>query len=106
MQILTTKQKYGIDAHFHDFSQKQFEQYQKETIKASRDAYFAFSESNGVSAVAVVRGETVRAAIRFEILTGLTLDEVNSLKPYVVEWIADEVRKHVTLVTTAPADPN
>lgn len=104
--ILTTKQKYGLDVHMHDFSQKQFEQYQKETIKASRDAYFAFSDSNGVTASAFVRGETVRTAIRLEIISVLTIEEVDNLKPYIVTWIADELRKHVTDVTTEPADPN
>lgn len=106
MQILSTQEKHGVKVNFHDFSQRQFETYQKETIKASRDAYFSFSESNGVTASAFVRGETVRAAIQCEIISGLSAAEVNDLKPYVVTWIADELRKHVTAVTTAPTDPN
>ncbi len=106
MQILATKEKYGIKINLHDFSQKSFETFQKKTIEASSVAFVAFSEREGVTAVAVVRGETVRVAITTGILSGLSVEDVNELKPYVVAWIADEVRAHVTAVTTAPPDPN
>lgn len=105
---LSSKTKYSVTITLHDFSQIQFEQYQESTIKAARDAFFPFAgaEGLGVTASAKVRGETVRAALRTQLLSGLTLDEVDGLKPYVVDWIADEIRAHVTQVTKAPPDPN
>lgn len=106
MQILYTKDKFGITFHLHDFSQKVFETYQKAVILASKESFVSFSDKEGVSATASVRGETVRVAIKTGILSGLSVDDVNGLKPYVVSWIADEVRAHVTAVTTAPPDPN
>jgi hypothetical protein len=106
--VLDTKSKYGVTVAFHDFGQAQFEQYQEAAVRAARDAFYLFSGSDGagVTATAKVRGETVRAALRTGILSGLTLEEVGGLKPYVVEWIADLLRAHVTHVTTAPPDPN
>ncbi len=102
------KSKYGVSIELFDFSQKMFELYQMAVIKASRDAYVSFSDSNGagVSAQAVVRGETVRKAIQFEIIKGIEIKDVDTLKPYVVTWLADEIQAHVKKVTTAPPDPN
>lgn len=107
MPILDTKSKYDVTINLHDFGQDTFEAYQISTLKVSREAFFQFSaDGTGVTATARVRGETVRTAIRLKIVSGITLEEVKSLKSYVVEWIADEIRQHVTRVTTAPADPN
>lgn len=99
-------EKYGVAAELKDFGQKTFEVFQRETLKASAEAYFAWSPTSGVTAQAYVRGCTVREAIRLEILVGVDMAKVDDMKPYVVEWLADEIRKHVKEVTTAPADPN
>lgn len=100
--------KFGITICLRDFSQKTFEQYQLAVIKASRAAFVQFSETtnDGVSATAYVRGETVREAIRHEIVSGLEIKEVDDLKPYVVSWLANVIQVHVKNVTTAPPDPN
>lgn len=107
MQILSSQEKHGIKINLHDFNQGAFVKYQKATIEASKDAYVVFNNSGvGVSATAEVRGESVKAAINLEILTGIKPEEVDELKSYVVNWIADELAKHVKAVTTEPADPN
>jgi len=100
--------KYDLSVILNDFSQKQFEAFQMGAIVASRDSFVAFNSSthDGVSATAMVRGQTVRKAIETGILTGITVEQVDGLKPYVVAWLADEVQKHVKFVTTAPVDPN
>lgn len=107
MQIIFSLEKYGIKLNLHDFSQGMFVQYQKATIQASKDAYVAFNTSGvGVTATAEVRGESVKAAINIGILSGIDVKDVDELKSYVVNWIADELSKHVKTVTTEPADPN
>jgi len=107
MQILSSQEKHGVKINLHDFTQGMFVQYQKATIQASKDAYVAFNNSGvGVTATAEVRGESVKAAINIGILSGIELKEVDGLKSYVVNWIADELSKHVKTVTTEPADPN
>lgn len=107
MPVIDTKEKYGVAIHLHDFGQAVFEQYQTETIKASRDAFFQFSqEGAGVTATAAVRGKTVRTAIRLKIVTGITAEDVDSMKPYIVEWLADMIKAHVVSIVSAPADPN
>ncbi len=109
MEIIKTEAKYEVDVNFHDFGQKTFEQYQIEVIKASRAAYFSFGEANGgngVSASASVRGETVRKALKYKIISGIDIKDIDDMKPYVIEWLANEIQSHVKHVTTAPADPN
>jgi acetate kinase len=106
MDVLETKSKYGLTINLHDFSQAQFEEYQPQVIKAAKLAYTEFDGGTGVSASSVTRGETVRAAVKAGFLTGVTVEEIGELKPYVVEWLADQVRDHVKKVTTAPTDPN
>lgn len=107
MQILSTKEKYGLKVNLHDFSQVIFERFQEATVKATRDAFYKFNDTDrGVTATAVQRGEMVRAAIKFEVISGLTAEQVNDLKPYVVTWLANEIQNHVIAITTAPADPN
>ncbi len=106
MPILDTKTKYDVTLNLHDFGQSVFEDYQLTTVKAARDAFFQFgADGAGVSAQSHVRGVTVRTAIRLKIVSGVTLKEVNDLKPYVVDWMADEIKKHVTNVVTPPVDP-
>ncbi len=101
-------EKYGVSITLHDFGQNTFETYQMETIKAARQAFFQFSAETGqgVTAQARVRGETVRTAIRLKILSGVQLSDLSDMKPYVVDWIAEEIKKHVSNVVTAPTDPN
>ena len=101
-----TISKHDVTAQLYDFSQSAFETFQMATIKASRDAYFAFNDSTGVTAVAKVRGETVRSAIQTGILKGVDIKDVDTLKPYVVAWLADEIQKHVKKISSAPEDPN
>ena len=104
---IQTAEKYGVSITLHDFGQSTFESYQMETLKAARSAFFQFSESGqGVTAQARVRGETVRTAIRLKIISGVEIADVGDMKPFVVDWIADEIQKHVTSVVQAPADPN
>jgi hypothetical protein len=98
--------KFDIEIELRDFTQAEFEKYQPLVIKASRAAYVEFDNGAGVSATSVIRGETVRAAIVTGFLTGVTVEQVAGMKPYVVTWIADEVAKHVKKVTTEPIDPN
>ncbi len=101
-------EKFGLSATLNDFSQKQFEGFQMGVIVASRDAFVSFNPStnDGVSASAFVRGQTVRKAIEAGILTGVTVQQVDELKPHIVTWLADEIQKHVKTVMTAPIDPN
>lgn len=108
MQILSSQEKHGLTIHLHDFTQGMFSKYQKASIQASKDAYVAFSAAQGVcmTATAEVRGETVKAAINLGILSGVDIKDVDGLKPYVVNWIADALAAHVQTVTTEPADPN
>ncbi len=107
MQILSSQEKHGLTINLHDFNQGVYAQYQKETIKASKDAYVAFNTSGvGVTATAEVRGESVRAALRLGILSGIEVKDVDTLKIYVVNWIADELAKHIVSVTTEPTSPN
>lgn len=99
-------EKYGITFELKDFNQEQFEIYQPAAIAASKRAYTEFESGTGITATAVVRGETVRAAISAGILSGIKVEEVGKLKPYIVTWIADEVRDHVKKVVSEPIDPN
>lgn len=105
-QILSVQEKYSLKICFHDFDQAVFAQYQKQTLIASKNAYVAFNNDTGVTATAELRGESVKAAIQLEIISGIETSHIGTLKPYVVNWLADELRKHVTAVTTEPADPN
>lgn len=106
MPILDTKTKYDVTVNFHDFNQSVFEDYQLTTVKAAQAAFFQFgSDGSGVTAQSHVRGVTVRTAIRLKIVSGVTLKEANDLKPYVVDWMADEIKKHVANVVTPPVDP-
>ena len=109
MPILDTKTKHGVTMSLHDFGQSVFEDYQLTTVKAAQAAFFQFgSDGSGVTAQSHVRGVTVRTAIRLKIVSGVTLEEINNLKPYVVDWMADEIKKHVTNVVKPPvdSDPN
>ncbi len=109
MPILDTKTKHGVTMSLHDFGQSVFEDYQLTTVKAAQAAFFQFgSDGSGVTAQSHVRGVTVRTALRLKIVSGVTLKEVNDLKPYVVDWMADEIKKHVANVVTPPvdSDPN
>ena len=100
-------EKYGVSINLHDFGQALFEDFQMKTMKASQAAFFQFgTDGSGVTSQARVRGETVRTAIRLKIISGIQLTDLTDMKPYVVDWIADEIKKHVTSVVTAPNDPN
>lgn len=99
-------EKYGLSIELKDFTQAQFETYQPQVIKASKAAYTEFDNGTGVSATSLIRGETVRAAIKVGFLAGVTIEEIGNLKPYVVQWLADEVARHVKEIVTAPTDPN
>jgi len=107
LPLLDTKEKDGITVNLHDFGQGIFESYQTQTLAASQKSFFQFSQSGqGVQATAVVRGETVRVALRLGIASGIQLAEVDTMKPYLVDWLADVIKKHVNDVVAAPADPN
>lgn len=107
LPAIQSVEKYGVSITLHDFGQGAFEKYQMETIKAAREAFFQFSEDGtGVTAQARVRGETVRVALRNKIISGIQLADVADMKPYVVDWMAEEIKKHVNNVVTAPNDPN
>lgn len=106
-EILGSIEKYGYTINFHDFGQAVFENYQLKTVKAQQQAFFEFaSNGQGVRATAVERGETVRSALSLGIISGITANEIAEMKPYVVEWIAEQIRKHVAEVVNTPADPN
>ncbi len=94
---------FGITGTLEDFSQDQYEQYQPEVIKAAHDNYFSFGEA-GLSAQAVVRGATVRAAIKAGFLKGVELAEVGKMKPPAVRWLSEEIEKHVRFVTNPPPE--
>lgn len=100
--------KFGLTVILEDFSQDQYEQYQPAVLKASKENFFDFGVQNGggLTANAVVRGATIRAAIRAGFLKGITLDEVGKLKPAAATWLAGEIEKHVRDVTNPPPDPN
>ena len=104
--IQLPENKFGISGQLHDFSQAQYEVYQPVALKASRDAYFGFEGGAGLTANAIVRGATCRAAIDAKILTGITAEQVANMKPPAVAWLAEQIRKHVVAVTTPPPDPN
>ncbi len=107
LPLLGTKEKDGISVNLHDFGQGIFESYQTQTIGAAQKAFFQFSQNGqGVQATSVIRGETVRTAIRLGIASGIPLADVDTMKPYLVEWLADVIKKHVSDVVAAPADPN
>lgn len=105
--ILETKEKYGLMINLHDFGQTTFEEYQIQTLKTAQEAFFKFSDNGqGVTASALVRGMTVRTALSLGILSGIDAKEISDMKPYVIAWIADEVKAHVRRVVSEPADPN
>lgn len=100
--------KFGVTVELHDFSQAQYEEYQPKVLKAARDNFFDFGSKGGggISAQAVVRGETIRAAIQAKFLTGISLDDVGKMAPAAARWLAGEIEKHVVKVTNPPPDPN
>lgn len=106
MQDLTNR--FGLVIELHDFSQAQYEEYQPLVIKAARDNYYDFGAENGggLTANAVVRGTTIRAAIQTKFLTGLTLEEVGKMSPAAATWLAGKIEAHVKEVTNPPPDPN
>lgn len=107
LPLLDTKERDGVSVNLHDFGQSIFETYQTQTIAAAQKAFYQFSQNGqGVQASAVVRGETVRTAIRLGIASGIPVTDVDTMKPYLVEWLADAIKKHVADVVSAPADPN
>ena len=100
--------KYGLTVTLDDFSQEQYEQYEPALIRAIQDNTFDFGKSGGgsVTAQAVVRGASIRAAIQAGFLKGITLDEVKKISPPAATWLAGKVAEHVKAVTTPPPDPN
>lgn len=107
MPVLKTEEKYGLTLHFHDFGQGAFAQYQMETLAAAQKAFFQFAQNgSGVSSDAFERGEALKAAIRNGIVSGVTIESVNELKPFVVSWAVELLKAHIKNVTTEPADPN
>lgn len=98
--------KFGLSGELKDFSQAQYEIYQPLVLKASQENYYSFGEAGGISAQAVVRGATIRAAIKAGFLTGVTLEDVGKLTPPAARWLADQIEKHVRDVTNPAPDPN
>jgi len=100
--------KYGLLVELKDFSQAQYELYEPALIKSIHENTFDFGKSGGghVTAQAVVRGASIRAAIRAGFLTGITLEDVGNLKPPAVTWLAGKIAEHVKEVTSPPSDPN
>jgi hypothetical protein len=98
----------GYPVTFNDFSQCVFEKYQVDLIKTNNASFYPTSDNSGrgIEATAVRRGGTLRAAITHGIVTGITLEQADNLKPYIVTWLADEIRAHVLQVVTGPTDPN
>lgn len=98
----------GYPVNFHDFSQNALEKYQVDIIKTNNASFYPMSDNSGrgVEATSVRRGGTLRAAITHGIVTGITLEQANNLKPYIVTWLADEIRIHVVRVVNGPTDPN
>jgi acetate kinase len=105
--IIESVEKYGVHLNLHDFGQDAFAEYQMQRLTAERKAFIQFSEDgNGVTAQAPVRSAIVRTAISLEIISGIQIEDIGDMKPYVVQWIADEIKKHVTNVVSAPPNPN
>lgn len=98
----------GYPVMFNDFNQNTFEKYQVDIIKNNNESFYPVSDNSGrgIEATSVRRGGTLRAAITHGILTGMTLEQAGNLKPYIVTWLADEIRLHVVNVVSAPTDPN
>lgn len=106
--MLDLTNKFGLVVELKDFSQAQYERYQPLVLKAAKDNFFSFGIENGggITANAVVRGATIRAAIEAGFLTGLTPAEVGNLKPAAATWLAGKIEEHVKEVTNPPPDPN
>ena len=98
--------KFGLTGELKDFSQAQYEEFQPLVLKATKESYYSFGDAGGMSAQAVVRGATIRAAIKAKILTGISLEEVGAMKPAAARWLADQIEKHVREVTNPPPDPS
>lgn len=98
----------GSPITYHDFSQATFEKYQVDIIKNNNASFYPISDdsSRGIEATAVRRGGTVRAAIAYGIITGITSEQAQELTPYIVTWLADEIRLHVVNIVSGPTDPN
>lgn len=98
----------GYPVSYNDFNQTVFEKYQVDIIRNNNEAFYSLTDGSGrgVEATAVQRGGTVRAAIAHGILTGITQEQCAALKPYVVRWLADEIKLHVLKVVEGPTDPN
>lgn len=99
-------EKYGLTIELKDFTQKQFEIYQPFVIKAAKESYVDFGGGTGVTANSILDSNVIKAALAAEFLTGVTAEQIGDMKPHIVKWLADEVRKHVKTVLTAPPDPN
>lgn len=100
--------KFGLTVDLKDFSQAQYEQYEPVLIRSIHENTFDFGKTNGgsITAQAVVRGTSIRAAIRAGFLTGITVEEVGKLSPPAVTWLAGKIAEHVKEITTPPPDPN
>jgi hypothetical protein len=98
--------KFGITGELKDFSQAQYEVFQPLVHQGSKAAYMPIDGTPGLTAVAVVRGATCRAAITAGILTGITEEQIGAMKPPAVRWLSNEIEKHVRSVTTPVDDPN
>ncbi len=98
----------GYMVMLNDFSQATFEKYQVDIIKNNNASFYPVAEnsSRGIEATAVRRGGTLRTAIIHNILSGMTLEQADGLKPYIVTWLADAIRMHVVQVVNGPTDPN
>lgn len=97
--------KYGVTVQLHDFSQAQYEIYEPAVIKAVRDnTYEIPAAKTSSTAQAVVRGASVRAAIKAGFLTGITAEDVDKLSPRAVTWLAEQVGLHVKEVTSPLPD--
>lgn len=99
--------KFGLTVELHDFSQAQYEVYEPAVIKAVRDnTYEIPAAHSSTTAQALVRGASVRAAIKAGFLTGITAEGVDQLSPRAVTWLAEKVAQHVREVTSPLPDPN
>jgi hypothetical protein len=98
----------GYPVFFNDFSQTILEKYQVDIIKTNNASFYPVDgdSSRGIEATAVRRGGTLRAAIEHGILTGITQQQAADLAPYIVTWLADEIRAHVLKIVSGPTDPN
>lgn len=99
---------YGLALELKDFSQGQYEIYEPALIRAVRDNTFLLGDKGGgsVTAQAVVRGASIRAAITAGFLTGLTPEQVDALSPRAATWLAGKIAEHVKEVTSPLPDPN